>query len=177
MTIVESTLVLSVFLLLLFGMFEYCRFLMVLHVSNNAARDGARYAVVNMDKPADFNTNNYVDYAGTTYPSIVNYTTARMGNLQHNISGFRVAAFAVDPTGLTLNPPVVRPKTKSTASPKVYPDPFAANDANAVPWNQAIFTEKIGVTVDGTYRPILPTFMFMPASISVRTTAIMGSEG
>ena len=50
--IVESTLVLSVFLMLLFGMFEYCRFLLVLHVTNNAARDGVRYAAVNVTKPA-----------------------------------------------------------------------------------------------------------------------------
>ena len=49
MTLVESTLVLMVFLMLLFGIFEYCRFLMVLHITNNAARDGARYAVVNLD--------------------------------------------------------------------------------------------------------------------------------
>ena len=40
MTIVETTLALGLFLLLLFGLFEYCRFLMVLHVTNNAARDG-----------------------------------------------------------------------------------------------------------------------------------------
>ena len=38
MTVVESALVLSVFLLLLFGIFEYRRFLLVLHVTNNAAR-------------------------------------------------------------------------------------------------------------------------------------------
>ena len=53
MTIVESALVLSVFLMLLFGLFEYCRFLMVLHLTNNAARDGARYAVVNVNCPSD----------------------------------------------------------------------------------------------------------------------------
>ncbi len=177
MTIVESTLVLSVFLLLLFGMFEYCRFLMVLHVTNNAARDGARYAVVNMDKPSTFDKTDYTDQSGKTFDSINKFTTARMGNIQHNITGFRVAAFAVDQEGLNLSPPVVRPKTKSAATPKVYPDPYATSDSNAVPWNTAIFTEKIGVQIDGTYRPILPTFLFMPSSISIKTTAIMGSEG
>lgn len=52
-TIVESALVLSIFLMLLFGIFEYCRFLMVLHVTHNAARDGARYAAVNVNCPSD----------------------------------------------------------------------------------------------------------------------------
>ena len=177
MTVVESAMVLSVFLLLLFGMFEYCRFLMVLHVTNNATRDGARYAVVNVDKPSTFNNTNYTDASGKTYLSIENFTTARMAGVEKHIEGYRVAAYAVDPTGLTLTPPVVRPKAASTAPPGVYPDPFNASDANSVPWNTAVFIEKIAVTVDGNYRPLLPTFLMMPTLIPVKTTAIMGSEG
>ena len=174
LTIVESTLVLSVFLLLLFGMFEYCRFLMVLHVTNNAAREGARYAVVNMDKPSNFDYVDYTDASSVTYDNIQKYTTNRMGGIQtRNIETFRVACFAVDPSGLASSPPIVRPK-KSGAT---YPDPFNNTDPNRVPWNNAVFTEKIAVTIDGTYRPILPTFLFMPSTISVKTTAIMGSEG
>ncbi len=168
---------LSVFLMLLFGMFEYCRFLMVLHVTNNAARDGARYAVVNADKPSDFDRNDYTDATGRVYESVQKYTTARMGGVQKNVEGFRVAAYAVDQAGLALTPPVIRPKAKSTAPPGTYPDPFNSSDANAVPWNTAAFTEKIAVTVDGNYRPFLPTLLFMPTLIPVKTTAIMGSEG
>lgn len=177
LTVVESALVLSVFLMLLFGMFEYCRFLMVLHVTNNATRDGARYAVVNVDKPATFNTTNYTytDSTGTqTVTNIVAYTTQRMGGVEKNIQGFRVAVYSVDPTGLTLSPPVVRPKTKTAGT---YPDPFNSSDANAVSWNSAGFTERIAVTVDGNYRPFLPTLLLMPTTISVRTTAMAGSEG
>ncbi|MBP3959068.1 pilus assembly protein [Gemmata sp. G18] len=177
MTVVESALVLSVFMLLLFGMFEYCRFLMVLHISNNAARDGARYAVVNLDKPSTFDDTDYTDASGTIYLSIQNYTTARMGGMQKNIEGFQVAAYAVDQSGLALSPPVVRPKAKSTAPAGTYPNPFNASDPYAVPWNTAVFTEKIAVTIDGNYRPLLPTLMLMPTLISVKTTAIMGSEG
>lgn len=175
MTIVESTLVLSVFLMLLFGMFEYCRFLMVLHVTNNAARDGARYASVNLDKPSDFDYNDYTDATGTTYDNVQKYTTVRMGGIQKNVEGFRVACYAVDTAGLSQTPPVLRPKSKTGAAP--YPDPYNNTDTNRVPWNTAVFTEKIAVTVDGTYRPILPTFLFMPSTISVTTTAVMGSEG
>ncbi|MBY0460765.1 MAG: pilus assembly protein [Gemmataceae bacterium] len=173
-TTVESALVLAVFLLLLFGMFEYCRFLLVLQVTSNAARDGARYAVVNLDKPGTFNNTDYTDGAGNTFLSVQNYTTARMGGVQQNIENFRVSVYAVDPSGLTLSPPVVRPKS---LNPPTYPDPFNASDPNARPWNSAAFTEKIAVTIDGNYRPILPTLMFLPSTISVRTTAIMGSEG
>lgn len=100
-----------------------------------------------------------------------------MGGVQKNVEGFRVAAFAVDQGGRALTPPVIRPKAKVGAPAGVYPDPFAASDPNAVPWNSSAFTEKIAVTVDGSYRPFLPTFLFMPSTIPVRTTAIMGSEG
>ena len=177
-TVVESAAVMSVFLLLLFGMFEYCRFLLVLHVTNNAAREGARYAVVNVDKPTDFDYVDFTDGSGRRFDNIQKYTTARMGGIHtRNIEGFRVACYAIDPTGLNQIPPVVRPKAKPTASAGTYPDPFDNVDSNRVPWNAAVFTEKIAVTVDGTYRPILPTFLFMPSSISVKTTAIAGSEG
>jgi Flp pilus assembly protein TadG len=177
MTVVESALVLSVFCLLLFGAFEYCRFLYVLHITNNSARDGARYAVVNMDKPANFDTTNYTDASGTTYQSIQNYTTARMAGTQKQLNGYQVAVFAVDPAGQALSPPVVRPKTKSTSNPKVYPDPFNASDSNKVPWNQASFTEGVAVMIDGSYTPVLPALMFMSSSFKVTVTSVAGSEG
>ena len=178
LAVVESTLVMAVFLLLLFGMFEYCRFLMVLHVTNNAARDGARYAVVNLDKPSNFDYVDYTDASNKTFDNIQKYTTARLGGIHtRNIEGFRVACYAVDQAGLNLTPPVVRPKAKAGTPAGTYPDPFNNTDSNRVPWNQAVFTEKIAVTVDGTYRPILPTFLLMPNTISIKTTSLMGSEG
>ena len=63
--VVESALVLGVFALLFFGVFEYCRFLLVLHTTNNAARDGALTvaqldslfsAVPSITQPFDFPT-------------------------------------------------------------------------------------------------------------------------
>jgi Flp pilus assembly protein TadG len=178
LTIVESALVMSVFLLLLFGMFEYCRFLLVLHVTNNAAREGARYAVVNLDKPQNFDYVDFTDANNVTFPNIQKYTTNRMGGIHtRNIHGYRVACYAVDQDGLDQTPPVVRPKAKTGTPAGQYPDPFNNTDSKRVSWNSASFTEKIAVTIDGTYRPILPTFLLMPSAISVKTTAIMGSEG
>jgi Flp pilus assembly protein TadG len=43
--LVEAALVLPVVLLLILGVMEYGRFLMTLHLFNNAAREGCRYAV------------------------------------------------------------------------------------------------------------------------------------
>lgn len=164
-TVVECTLVLSVFLLLLFGIFEYCRFLLLLHVTNNAARDGARQASVLVSSTAT---------ASTTRQQIIDYTKAKMGGTEKNIDGFGVAVYAVDQAGLDLSTPIVRAKSKTAG---VYPDPFNMADSNHVDWNSAPFPERIAVTIKGTYKPLLPTFLLMPSTIPINVTAVMGGEG
>ena len=165
-TIVESALVLSVFLMLLFGVFEYCRFLLILHVTNNAARDGARFASVNVNCPPD-------EVAGKK-DDIITATNLAMGGTQKNIIGFQVAVYPCDQSGFAQNPPKVIPKSLSTTTPA---DPFNASDPNNPAWNQAAFTERIAVTIRGTYKPITPLLLFMPAEIPIDVTAVMGSEG
>jgi len=44
-------------------------------------------------------------------------------------------------------------------------------------WNNAAFTEKIAVRITGTYAPLLPSLIRMPASFTVTATSICGSEG
>jgi Flp pilus assembly protein TadG len=67
--------------MLLFGIFEYGRFLMDLNVLNNAAREGCRYALVN-------NTNPSV--AANTQTVVTNYLAGRganIANLTVTVSG------------------------------------------------------------------------------------------
>jgi Flp pilus assembly protein TadG len=163
MTIVESALTLGVFMLLLFGIFEYCRYLMVLHIVNNAARDGARYAAVNV---------NTSDVTGTQ-TAIINYTKARMNGILNNIPDVKVAVYPCDSAGLNSSPPVLRSKSTTGAAP--YPDPFGATPYS--PWNNAQFTERIAVTIKGTYTPSLPSLLFMPKTIPLYITAVTESEG
>jgi Flp pilus assembly protein TadG len=185
MTIVESALVLAIFLALLFGLFEYCRFLFVLHVSNNAARDGARYAVVNVSKPSNFDTTDFTDPSGAVFPSIQKYTTTKMAGLDKQLGGYAVAVYPVDPAGLALSPPVVRPKTTDATAPFVYPDPFNSSDPNKTSWNAASFTERIAVHIRGTYTPVTPLSIgtgrysigLFPSSVQLNVIAMMGSEG
>jgi Flp pilus assembly protein TadG len=176
-TTVESALVLAVFCLLLFGVFEYTRFLFVLHVTNNATRDGARYAAVNLNMPSTFNNTNFIDGAGNVYINVQSYTTSLLGGANRQLDGYQVAVYAVDPTGLTLSPPVVRPVTASTSNPAVYPNPFNPNDPNAVPWNQATFPNLIAVTIQGNYKPVLPGFLLMPSSVPIYVTGLASCEG
>lgn len=83
-TLVEAAFVISIALLFLFGIFEYCRFVFLLQVCENAAREGARYAVV---RTAD----------GTTATDVTNYVTSRMSGRQNDLAGYTVTVQNVDP--------------------------------------------------------------------------------
>jgi Flp pilus assembly protein TadG len=167
-TIVESALVLSVFLLFIFGIFEYCRFLLTLHVVQNAARDGARYASVNVNCPSDQVT--------AKRNAIIQYTRDRMAGVQNQMIGTQVAVYPCDQAGLALNPPVIRSKTTDTTAPFTYPDPFTPGTFTPA-WNEATFSERLAVTIKGTYRPITPVLLFMPSSFEIKVTSLTGSEG
>jgi Flp pilus assembly protein TadG len=165
MTLVETALVLTIFLMLLFGIFEYCRFIMVMHVTNNAARDGARYAAVNV--------NCSSDALASTQAAIVQYTKDRMAGIGNTVSNVQVAVYPCDSAGLLSTPPVVRSKSTTGSAP--YPDPFGSSPYT--PWNDASFTERIAVTIKATYRPILPSLLFMDTVLNLNVTAVTESEG
>lgn len=166
-TLVEVALLLGIFLMFLFGIFEYGRYLMVLHVATNAARDGARYASVNVARASDFNTTDagLSDSLGNPLISIEEFTRQRMGGLDRMLGDdFSVSVFACENAPMYADPPVFTPKL-ATAE---LPDPH---------WNSAQFTERIAVQIHGNYRPLLPTFLLMPDTIEVRITAAITSEG
>ena len=77
---VETAAVVSVFLLVLFGVLEYCRLLFIRQLVANAARDGARYATVN-----------------TMSPTVVEDTRARVIQLMGGMDG-KVRNFTVQVT-------------------------------------------------------------------------------
>ncbi|MBX9580934.1 MAG: pilus assembly protein [Gemmataceae bacterium] len=172
--LVETALVLPVLLLFLFAVFEYGRFLLVLHATNNAARDAARYAVVNGNCPPD--------RVAETKAAILGYATTRMGGTHAQLRDFRVAVYPCDQAGFAESPPRVIPKSLTTG---VAADPFNDADTNNPAWNAAVFTERVAVTIRGTYRPAVPTgidlgwvnLRIFPAAIDINVTAVMGSEG
>src|SRR5438270_13561264 len=95
-TLPEFALLLSIFLLFLFGVFEYARYLLVLHTITNAARDGARYAVISSanTNASTFSTDVTVadGYSATapgfSVPFITTYTQARMGGVDNMLKSF-----------------------------------------------------------------------------------------
>jgi Flp pilus assembly protein TadG len=179
-TLVEVALLLTVFLLFLFGIFEYARYLLVLHTTTNAARDGARHAIVrsNSLEAGTYTTQTTTPFTSTRpgfdVPFISTYVTERMGGVHGMIDNFTIRVFPCDTAALYDDPPVMMAKVQPTAT-----NPIVA-------WNNAQFTERIAVRVTGKYRPILPNVFVnllhgnvsvMASEIDIEVTAMMGSEG
>lgn len=90
-TVVEAALVISILMLFLFGIFEYCRFVFLIQICDNAAREGARFAVAR--------TGDGV----TTATTIQDYVTERMVGRQNDLAGYAVTVQNVNPdTGVAV---------------------------------------------------------------------------
>ncbi len=82
--LVEFAFVASILVLLLFGIIEYARFVFLLQVAENAAREGARYAVVHTGD-------------GTTQQQVIDKVNERMASRNKELTGYQVEVINVDP--------------------------------------------------------------------------------
>ena len=89
-TIVETAFVLSICLLFLLGIFEYGRYIFLRHVLTNAAREGARFAVVHTyDK---------------TSSDIQAHVTDYLASQGFQLSGLTIDVFEADASGNDIGP-------------------------------------------------------------------------
>ncbi|MBY0522425.1 MAG: pilus assembly protein [Gemmataceae bacterium] len=162
--------VLFVTVLIMFGVFEYGRYLMVLELANNAAREGLRYAVTSF-----WLNDNNIPWTGTASTNAVGTT--------------KIAAFAQTQMGgvdkwLTLDPaaPTSNPAPIDTVN---YPYYYlyrsdsdggylgswdsAATDASSNPIDYPIY---LTFSVRATYTPILPTLLSMNSKIPVNVQLV-----
>jgi Flp pilus assembly protein TadG len=185
--VVELAVVAPIFFLFLFGILEYGRFVMTLQIVTNAAREGARYAVVTTN---DANANptqdvqNWVNVymaaqgvqltspTGGSFDPLSNVMvyTCNPTNVQPvyaNGSGALIcnACVPIDTSGADIA------WANVTYDSKGNPQPWL----NA-PYTNAGFNQTIAVVITGTYTPVLPTFLFMGKTIPVNAQAIMYSE-
>ena len=115
---VEMALVSVVFFMMLFGIFEYCRFLFLLHVTNNAARDTARFACVktsggNMVGDPLIITQADIEGLALTGQLGGVQVCSGMCGFQNNITGFTVTAFTVDNAAYYNASPTATPQASS----------------------------------------------------------------
>ena len=87
--LVETAAVAGVFLLVLMGITEYCRFLFFLQLSENAAREGCRFAVVNTTTDTD----------GDFSQDVTGVVTQYMNNMGAKMRNFTVTVSQADSNG------------------------------------------------------------------------------
>lgn len=133
-TMVEFVFIALVFFMFLFGVLEYGRFVMVMQLTNNAAREGARAAVVGQSTMSTAQVQSLV----------TNYLAGQNVQLQ----GLNIQVYQIDP--VTGN--------------------------NIGSWTNASFGQAIAVQVNGTYHPLLPSFLFMGNSLPLQARSVMYSE-
>lgn len=84
-TAVEFAVISLVAFMFLFAIFEYSRFVYVLQVSENAAREGTRYAIV---RTGD----------GTTAQNVKDEVTRYMAGAEGLLDGYQVEVLSLDPS-------------------------------------------------------------------------------
>jgi Flp pilus assembly protein TadG len=87
---VETAVVILLFLLLMFSIFEYGRMVMVQHLIINAAREGCRYAVVHSTDP-------------TIVAAVQGVALQRMGNQTGQLSGLTIQVYPSNNPGAANN--------------------------------------------------------------------------
>jgi hypothetical protein len=187
--LVELAFVLPVFLFFVFGILEYGRYVMTLQIMTNAAREGARFAVVTTNDASSNPTQDVQDY-------VFNYMAAQNVQLSSPTGGsfdahVNIMVYTADPTN--LQPVYVNGASGGTLICQACtPVDTSGNDilwsnvdydakGNPEPWLKAPYTnaginQTISVVIAGTYTPALPTFLFMGNTIPVSAQAIMYSE-
>ncbi len=131
--LVEAAMVLPLCLLFLFGIYEYGRLLMMKHLFDNAAREGARYAVVHTNDLSTVDIQNWV----------TSYLLGQDAQLQN----LNIQAFMADNNGNNIGQ-----------------------------WTDAQFGQYIALQIDGDYKPVLPTLLFMNATVHLQSKSAMYTE-
>lgn len=156
-TLVECAFIIPIAMLFLLGIFEYGRFIMMRQLLANAAREGARFAVVHTLDKTTQDVQNVVDQ----------FLAGQGAQLPGYDKASSIQVYKVDPaTGNPLD-----------ANNNVTTWPNA-------PFNNAGFGQGIAVRITGNYKPVLPfladyqggQLTIMPNTVAMQSTIIMYSE-
>jgi Flp pilus assembly protein TadG len=163
-TMVENAFVLSIFLMMIFGIFEWGRYIFMVQLTQNAARDAARYAAVRVNQSDNIvvNSTDTTTFNGRPAYVITEFTnaaTARMAGFHNTLENFQVLVYPCDPAGMYASTVVIQPK----------PAPST--------WNNATFSERIAIQIDCQFRVLLPNLLRMPNTLNIRCISLVSSEG
>lgn len=174
---VETALVVMPLFLLLFAVLEFGRFTMIRHLMANAAREGARMAVVNTD------INNTSE--NKTTQDIQNRVKQALAG--HRLVNLNIQVYHANDAG-EPNQSTGTVKTNSasdTGNAHRNSNSYNSNGNSTekkLEWMEsATYQQLIAVEINAEYSPMLPTFGFLSSkgkeTIPMRAKAIMRSEG
>jgi Flp pilus assembly protein TadG len=89
---VEASLVIGTLLILLFAMFEYGRFVMIKHLVDNAARQGARLAAASI-------VNDPISFNYQTTSTVQSAVTAALAGQDTALTGLTIQVYLADASG------------------------------------------------------------------------------
>ena len=152
--LVEFALVAPVFFLLLFSIVEFGRAMYYVQILNNAAREGARYAIVHGNESTDPTgpppgfpiTTNADPYAGDAKLAVRRFAIGVIGNT--GTSDFVVTVCYTAP---------------ATGSMYVCPDNNAGNDMGTGNNGRSDPPQNVTVTVKYSYKPIIAGIVPLPS--------------
>jgi Flp pilus assembly protein TadG len=147
---VEFAVVSPIIFMVLFGLFEWCRYIMARNVMENAVREGTRFAVARTDT-----LQTGVDTARIRLE--VNTMISRMGT---SVTNTNIKVYKTNVFG--------EPTDKNGA---------VVATASAADFDETKFGDYICVEVIGDYKPALPNFLHMGSITKIAATVIMVSEG
>ena len=133
-TLVEFSIGATVFLMVMFSVLEFGRALWVHNALSDAARRGARYAVINkaIDAPAVKNIVVYGNAAGGTKPLVDSLTTSNV-NVTYSGFGLSEGTATVSITNYKFN--FVIPIVKTSISMPNYSTTLTSESAGLIPAN------------------------------------------
>jgi len=186
---VELAVVIGPVLLLIFGVLEYCRLLMVRQVCENAVREGARYAVARTT-----GTNPSTGVTWTTNDMQTRVQNAMAGLQKGLLNHTGAGAFTVSTSSTSdilvyrcsvsaTTPTVITPQDINVSGTTTNYTPTTSLSSGTYPtnwysanWQDARFGDSIAVQIMCTYQPVSAKFLMMPSSIKLNFISVMSSE-
>lgn len=142
----------AIFFFVLFGVIEYARFVTMYNTLENATRETTRFAVVN--------TN--LDYTGLYNAPTYNKDTRIDAQLNYYLSALKPVYQNLNVTIIAyVGRPVEAGETVGMARPN---------------WLEARVNDIIRVEATADFKPVLPNFLFMGNTITIRCRSAMYSE-
>lgn len=148
---VEFAVVCPIVFMVLFGVFEYCRYIMARNVTENAIREACRFSVARTDTLQ----------TGVDAARIETELKSYLGRMGTQLTNVVVKTYKADLYG--------RPTDKNGA--------VVASTASAAAFDETKFGDYICIEVTGDYKPCLPTFLWMSGITQIKAYAVMCSEG